>query len=100
MIDVGADTAPPTPKPAMLIFRTHFPSPGAADTRMATDAVGLGKGALSLLQVFPLLRMPLISRPKKIIGRRAVAASAPILELVPNRAYCRWLASGLRCRPW
>lgn len=67
-------------------------------TRMATDAVGLGKGALAaLLQVFPLLRdQPLIGLTEKIIGH-----DGPMLLRIGTDAafvtYTRagWLASGL-----
>lgn len=67
-------------------------------TRMATDAVGLGKGALAaLLQVFPLLRdQPLIGLTEKIIGH-----DGPMLLRIGTdaafvtHARAGWLASGL-----
>lgn len=67
-------------------------------TRMATDAVGLGKGALAaLLQVFPLLRdQPLIGLTEKIIGH-----DGPMLLRIGTdaafvtHARTGWLASGL-----
>lgn len=67
-------------------------------TRMATDAVGLGKGALAaLLQVFPLLRdQPLIGLTEKIIGH-----DGPMLLCIGTDAAfvthtrAGWLASGL-----
>lgn len=67
-------------------------------TRMATDAVGLGKGALAaLLQVFPLLRdQPLIGLTEKIIGH-----DGPMLLRIGTYAAfvthtrAGWLASGL-----
>ena len=68
-------------------------------TRMATDAVGLGKGALAaLLQVFPLLRdQPLIGLTEKIIGHDGPM----LLRIGTDAAFVThtragWLASGLR----
>lgn len=67
-------------------------------TRMATDAVGLGKGALAaLLQVFPLLRdQPLIGLTEKIIGHDGPM----VLRIGTDAAFVThtragWLASGL-----
>ena len=67
-------------------------------TRMATDAVGLGKGALAaLLQVFPLLRdQPLIGLTEKIIGHDGPM----LLRIGTDAAFVThtragWLASGL-----
>ena len=67
-------------------------------TRMATDAGGLGKGALAaLLQVFPLLRdQPLIGLTEKIIGHDGPM----LLRIGTDAAFVThtragWLASGL-----
>ena len=67
-------------------------------TRMATDAVGLGKGALAaLLQVFPLLRdQPLIGLTEKIIGHDGpmlLRIGTDAAFVIHTRA--GWLASGL-----
>lgn len=96
-------------KPAPMRARASAPMPlpkaqassvslAPPATRMATDAVGLGKGALAaLLQVFPLLRdQPLIGLTEKIIGH-----DGPMLLRIGTdaafvtHARAGWLASGL-----
>lgn len=102
---------PPTPAPEPAPMRAcasaPMPLPKAQAssvslappaTRMATDAVGLGKGALAaLLQVFPLLRdQPLIGLTEKIIGHDGPM----LLRIGTDAAFVThtragWLASGL-----
>ena len=97
-------------KPAPMRARASAPMPlpkaqassvslAPPATRMATDAVGLGKGALAaLLQVFPLLRdQPLIGLTEKIIGHDGPM----LLRIGTDAAFVThtragWLASGLR----
>ena len=108
----AAPVAPPptpAPEPAPMRARASAPMPlpkaqassvslAPPATRMATDAVGLGKGALAaLLQVFPLLRdQPLIGLTEKIIGH-----DGPMLLRIGTdaafvtHARAGWLASGL-----
>lgn len=96
-------------KPAPMRARASAPMPlpkaqassvslAPPATRMATDAVGLGKGALAaLLQVFPLLRdQPLIGLTEKIIGHDGPM----LLRIGTDAAFVThtragWLASGL-----
>lgn len=96
-------------KPAPMRARASAPMPlpkaqassvslAPPATRMATDAVGLGKGALAaLLQVFPLLRdQPLIGLTEKIIGHDGPM----VLRIGTDAAFVThtragWLASGL-----
>ena len=109
----AAPVAPPptpAPEPAPMRARASAPMPlpkaqassvslAPPATRMATDAVGLGKGALAaLLQVFPLLRdQPLIGLTEKIIGHDGPM----LLRIGTDAAFVThtragWLASGLR----
>lgn len=105
---------PPAPAPTPIPARTPAPVRASAPmplptqaesmslappaTRMASDAVGLGKGALpALLQVFPQLAdQPLISLTGKI-----VAHDGPMMLHIGSRAAfvthtrAGWLASGL-----
>ena len=108
----AAPVAPPptpAPEPAPMRARASAPMPlpkaqassvslAPPATRMATDAVGLGKGALAaLLQVFPLLRdQPLIGLTEKIIGHDGPM----LLRIGTDAAFVThtragWLASGL-----
>lgn len=108
----AAPVAPPptpAPEPAPMRARASAPMPlpkaqassvslAPPATRMATDAVGLGKGALAaLLQVFPLLRdQPLIGLTEKIIGHDGPM----VLRIGTDAAFVThtragWLASGL-----
>ena len=100
-----AEARAPAPAPARVSAPMPLPRPMAGSvslappaTRMATEAVGLGKGALpALLRVYPLLGdLPLMGLTEKIVGHDGpmlLHLSADAAFVTHTRA--GWLASGL-----